>query len=252
MSVAPYADGMSRAAILARLRALVRSQSTRAFRDAVRQVPEQFRLMRRHRAGLRAAARSTDDEELRLHLASGGNAKSGWINIDLFQDADLTLDLRERLPFRDDSVRSIYSEHFFEHLAYPREVSAFLAEVLRVLAPGGTFSVGIPSVELALECYVRGEEWWFDANRAMWHPAWCDTRIHNINYLFRQGGEHKYAYDRETLIKVLEDAGFRDVRERDWTSQLDSEVRRGSLYVDAIKPGPSIMAAPRPRLSQPS
>ena len=64
--------------------------------------------------------------------------------------------------------------------------------------------------------------------------------MHQINYHFRQGTEHKYCYDFETLREVLEAAGFTDVRERPWDPALDAETRRGgTLYVDATRPDPS-------------
>jgi len=44
----------------------------------------------------------------------------------------------------------------------------------------------------------------FDISRIeWWGPKWCDTPMHCVNYLFRQGREHKYAYDEETLHRVL-------------------------------------------------
>jgi hypothetical protein len=62
--------------------------------------------------------------------------------------------------------------------------------------------------------------------------------MHCINYVFRQGNEHKYAYDFETLRDVVEKAGFRDVKRREFNADLDSEARRiGTLYIDAKKTG---------------
>ena len=73
--------------------------------------------------------------------------------------------------------------------------------------------------------------------RELWHPAWCDTRLHQINYHFRQGSQDKYAYDFETLAKVLADAGFVQVTRREFDPALDAENRRrGTLYVDGFKP----------------
>ena len=66
---------------------------------------------------------------------------------------------------------------------------------------------------------------------------WCDTRMHNLNYHFRQGAEHKYAYDYETLAVVLEQAGFDSVAKRPFDPKLDTASRReGTLYVDACAP----------------
>lgn len=110
-----------------------------------------------------------------LNLACGPNRKEGWINIDPTDGVDLQLDIRERLPFPDDSVEVICSEHFFEHLNYPgfadsnafaglelsgyqSEVSVFLRESYRVLVPGGLFGVGVPDPEQALIAYANRDE----------------------------------------------------------------------------------------------
>jgi len=59
--------------------------------------------------------------------------------------------------------------------------------------------------------------------------------MHHVNYLFRQGGEHKYAYDCETLALTLTRAGFREVSRREFDPALDSESRRESLFMKARK-----------------
>ena len=61
--------------------------------------------------------------------------------------------------------------------------------------------------------------------------------MHSVNYLFRQGTEHKYAYDLETLVRVLEQSGFEKVARREPEAGLDLEGRRShTLYVDGFKP----------------
>jgi predicted SAM-dependent methyltransferase len=217
-------------------RSLLRERTSKGLRQAVHTLAHEARMQRRHRTAVRQARALRLTSDLRLNLGCGPNLKAGWVNIDMGEEADLRLDLREDLPFLDDSVSLIYSEHFFEHLDYPTEVAHLLAEALRILVPGGRFSLGVPRVENALRDYVHGEDTWFKIVQADWHPSWCNTRMHNINYLFRQAGEHKYAYDKETLVTILAEAGFVDISERDWTGSIDSETRRGSLYVDAFKP----------------
>lgn len=190
--------------------------------------------MRAHREGVRKA--SLAKLPCMLHLGCGPNRKPGWVNIDLNPNADLRLDLREPFPFRDNCVSFVYCEHFFEHLDF-QEGIRFIRECLRVLLPGGRLSVGVPDAALCMEDYVKGDrEQWLKV-RDRYHPKWCTTPMHSANFFFRQNGEHKYVYDGETLIELITECGFYNVRRRSWDGALDLEARRdGTLYVDGEKP----------------
>src|SRR5262249_9555973 len=113
-----------------------------------------------------------------------------------------------------------------------------LRESYRVLVPGGLFSVAVPDAEVGLIAYATRDEPMFErAHRMRWCPDWCDTPMHQVNYMFRQGHEHKYAYDCESLARILEHAGFVEANRRDFDPALDSESRRvATLYMDARKP----------------
>ena len=114
----------------------------------------------------------------------------------------------------------------------------FLAECCRVLEPDGLFSVGVPDTEWPLLEYARvKDDGYFRMVKERWHPAWCETEIEHINYHFRQGTEHRFAYDYATLEKALARSGFGEIRRRDFDPELDSEDRRiGTLYAEATKP----------------
>ena len=216
---------------------LCEKYTSRGVLNALRQLHDELRIHKLHRASVKRAVRLSSTTKHRLNLACGPNRKEGWVNIDLTAGVDLQLDLRERFPFPDESVEVIYGEHFFEHLKYPSEVLSFLRECYRVLVPGGPFSVSVPDAESLLIAYANRNEQLFKLIRQMhWHPDWCDTAMHHVNYLFRQGDEHKYAYDCETLALILVHAGFVDVRRRDFDPSLDSESRRESLFIKARKP----------------
>ena len=217
---------------------------TAGVRSALHALWWELSTQRGHEASLQSAHRYHGQAHLKLHLGCGSEHKPGWINIDLRPDADLQLDVRETLPFTEGSVATIYSEHFFEHLEYPSEIVHLLRESLRVLEPGGVFSVGVPDAEEALVQYAQGKlpallQTWSQDKSLRWFPPWVwATPMHYINFFFRQGQEHKYAYDFETLARVLTEAGFADVKKRDFRPDMDSEHRRdGTLYVDAFKPG---------------
>jgi hypothetical protein len=58
-----------------------------------------------------------------------------------------------------------------------------------------------------------------------------------VNYVFRQGLEHKYAYDAETLGGVLRSVGFTAVVRRPFDPLIDAENHKiGSLCMRATKP----------------
>jgi hypothetical protein len=67
------------------------------------------------------------------------------------------------------------------------------------------------------------------------------TKMEMINIVFRQNGEHKYAYDSETLLLTLREAGFVDAvccrygESRNGTPPDSVKRRSESLYVEGIK-----------------
>jgi predicted SAM-dependent methyltransferase len=212
-------------------------QLNQGTREALRTLRSEVRVMRMHRRGVRKAAEYQGARGLKLHFGCGANLKPGFVNIDLAKGADLTLDLREKLPFADGSCLMIYSEHFLEHIDYPNGARALLRECYRALQRGGTFSVGVPDTEWPLLEYAgKRNDGYFDLVKRQWHPEWCKTRLEHINFHFRQGTEHKFAYDFETVESLLKSVGFTDVKRRACNPELDqSSWALGTLYVDAVK-----------------
>ena len=202
----------------------LRSKTTMGFRNALRQARYEWELSCRHQRSLKKAANFSQALPIQLNLGCGPNPKKGWLNIDLFErTADLQLDLREPWPFPDNSVSYIYSEHVFEHFDFHREVPYFLAEALRVLEPGGVFDVVVPDTEEPLRAYGDPKSSYWSTLAKRWHPEWCQTELDHINYHFRQDGEHKYAWDLDTLTRSLKRAGFQCVVRREFDSGMDTK-----------------------------
>jgi len=192
------------------------------------------------RMGLRKAGKMEFPRPCRLNIGCGPNVKEGWVNIDLAPSADLRIDVRRRMPFPDASCEVVYAEHFFEHLVYPDESIPFLRECFRVLQNRGVIHIGVPDSRYVVESCMKDPvdpEFLKRAGDPTWcYPAYCRTGFEFINFHFRLGGDHKYAYDFATLKAHLESVGFCNVREREPDPRLDTESRAdGSLYVTAQK-----------------
>jgi predicted SAM-dependent methyltransferase len=226
------------------IKAAIKHRLPRGIGEAVRLLVHELRILWQHSRGVRKSRQYTHSSGLKLNIGCGPNIKPGWVNIDLGPNVDLTLDMRRSIPLPTGSASCIYSEHFFEHLENPPSVQTFLLEAYRLLESGGLFSVGVPDTEWIIRDYnglpykehKPGE--WLKFVKGGLHPDCCYTPLDHINFHFRQFTEHKYAYDYVTLAHVLEQAGFTDIRQRDFDPSLDAQSRKiGTLYVDARKPG---------------
>src|SRR5262249_360363 len=152
------------------------------------------------------------------------------------------------LPFDDSSVSFIFAEHVFEHFS-PATATVFLAECRRTLRSGGVLRIIVPDAGMYLSHYRDGWDEIAEARPLIrTNGAYKDrlgrsyrTKMEFINEVFRQGVEHKYAYDDETLMMKLHDAGFTQVIRQSFglsaagKPPLDTPERRGdSLYLEAI------------------
>jgi predicted SAM-dependent methyltransferase len=173
----------------------------------------------------------------RIFLEVGAGNKKGvndWFTIDLKRNCDIFWDLRKGIPFPDESVSKIYSSHFFEHLTFS-EGQNFLDECLRVLTKGGIFSICVPNARLYIEAYLNSDldtEKFFD-----YKPAYNNTtKIDYVNYTAYMDGQHKYMFDQENLIYILESKGMRNVHLREFDPSIDLEERDyESIYAEAEK-----------------
>jgi len=197
--------------------------------------------------------------DLKLHIGCGPQLIEGWINIDV-HPAPLSLNVLRGLPFANGSVRRVFVSHLLEHLFYPVDVQSFLAELRRVLQPGGRVRFVVPDIARCIEAYVQRDAAFFASRREFW-PWWPKdpTRLEDFLAYAGAGPEpaylfeaHKYGYDFETLQKVLLAAGFGGVVESTFMGSEDAELRvdessavararygdrHYSLFVEAVAPG---------------
>jgi SAM-dependent methyltransferase len=62
-------------------------------------------------------------------------------------------DIRQPLPFPDNTFDAVYALHIIEHLT-PEEGNRFVAEIFRVLKPDGIFRVSTPDLEDGVRAYL--------------------------------------------------------------------------------------------------
>jgi predicted SAM-dependent methyltransferase len=151
----------------------------------------------------------------KLHIGCGGFALPGWLNSDLSplnRGGIVNIDATEQLPFPDNSVDYIFSEHIIEHLAYA-EGKFFLSECWRVLKPGGVCRVATPRLELLIDIYsdTAGRyDSYIRTSFDRWVGGDLFSRALVINNFFHNWG-HRCIYDYETLTGVLARAGFAQI-----------------------------------------
>ena len=167
--------------------------------------------------------------------------------------------LRKKLPFPDSSFDAVYSSHTVEHL-HRNQALALLREAFRVLKPGGICRTLVPDLGALIKEY-RGEG---PANgygpTAEGDPArrLCQKLLMRHEEQHQQGliyslytsrtdfHTHKWMYDGASLVKLMTEAGFANVRERGYREteipQLDLVESPGRVLdgagvpVEGIKP----------------
>lgn len=173
----------------------------------------------------------------KLNLGSGDVLLKGFINIDLHPKADVRQDLRQPLPYAENTIDYIYSEHFIEHLTYD-EARRLMNECYRVLKPCGVIRIATPDLDHLIDKYQNGWQYqkWLE------HPDYkfITSAGMMINYAVRAWG-HKYIWNAADLYTILKQAGFSSAEDRilneSWYQELRNlEIREDStLIMEAMK-----------------
>lgn len=163
---------------------------------------------------------------IKVHLGPGQkNYLSGWVNVDantFSGKCDLWVDLRNPLPFHDNSLDAVYSHHMIEHLP---NIAFHLAQVFRCLKPGAVYRVGGPNGDSAISKFLENDGNWFgdfpDRRTSI------GGRLENFIFC-RQ--EHLTILTRSFLEELLKDAGFTNIRQCQPTKETHFPV----LFSDCL------------------
>lgn len=147
------------------------------------------------------------------------NSRTGWVNFDIRPTAhhgvapDVVADMFH-MPFRNGCADYVVSHHTIEHLGCG-EADGFIAEVLRVLRPSGSFLVFVPDMRALAQRYLTHQ---------------FDPQLYFCNiYGAYQGSEydrHKWGYDRDCLTEYLRRWPWRIVGAFDWRPIAGADIAR--------------------------
>lgn len=210
--------------------------------------------------------------DVRLNIGCGPVQPKNWINIDNSNRAKLasrlpwvdnllillgllpatefthetrTVDVRKKLPFKDNSVTAVYTGELLEHLTQA-EGKFFLRECFRVLKLGGTLRIRVPDNYRFWKNYTQDFERNYNRPREVWsdeHARWVRMFFDDIcvkkSWLTSMGHYHKWMYDEITLIHEFEHAGFTHVERRALHDSRIPDVAlvetREDLIIEGVK-----------------
>jgi SAM-dependent methyltransferase len=175
----------------------------------------------------------------------GGGGGGGGAPIYFLQQ-----DATKRLPFNDQSLQFVFSEHFVEHIAAD-DCVRFLAEARRLLRPGGLLRLSTPDFALFAEHYLRERGVGATGAAAaggffarhydcvtlsvglpVLHAGMSSRPMDLVNTLFRSY-DHTYIYDWDQLLFVAHAAG--------WTTENGCTVARAA-FRESVLPGGAPLA----------
>jgi len=229
MAFGPFAEVemVKRTGIGVERRLMALLAATDGIRSQLAELRTPFIAPQLAKLGLEASTR-----DIKLHIGCGKGLLDGWVNLDIYP-APLSTNVLWGLPFPDGTVQCVFVSHLLEHLFFPRDVRPFLAEVRRVLTPGGVVRVVVPDLETCIEAYVSRNAEFFASRRETWSwwPA-NPTRLEDFLAYAGAGAEpaylfesHKFGYDFETLEKTLFDAGFTGVVRSEYMQSEHESLR---------------------------
>ena len=147
---------------------------------------------------------------LQLHLGCGGNKLEGFLNCEFraTEAADLVMDCGKLSRFKDNSVSTVFSHAFFEHL-YRKQQVPLLKDCFRILKDNGSVVfLGLSDFEVYAQAYI-------DKNPGIASEVFdlFDLYRHShgdpemgIGYWLEQ--LHKSLFDKQYVEDLLRKSGF--------------------------------------------
>jgi len=155
---------------------------------------------------------------IKVNLGSWKRNFPGWINVDLhdYPHVHFKKNVDDLSMFDDDSIDLLYASHVLEYFSL-KQAPQVLQEWNRVLKEGGVLKVCVPDFEALAKAYQKYGDV-ISMQGSLY--ATIDPPV----ILQGQYVHHKAMYDFKLLKRMLEEAGFTDIKRYDWKEFLPEGV----------------------------
>lgn len=174
--------------------------------------------------------------------------QKAWRVMDIAPASDIPYDLNsgKLVPLCDMVVGNYYTSHTLEHVR-PEYVRFVFSELHRTMVPGGRIRIVVPDFKQACKWYLADDPMLHNKQGPASHKHTPPTPLGRLMcWAYSPDRKHSHghhmAYDYETLEYLLQQAGFKDVRE--WRFRVSGSAvfialdmpryERFSLYVEAV------------------
>lgn len=196
---------------------------------------------------------------LKLNIGAGIWGVKDWRILDYYKEADFCTDLRkmEKIKIEDNMIEKAFSSHCIEHLS-DEHIEHLFSEMHRCIKPNGIFRIGCPDADKAFNAYKENNTQWFNWLK----ESHIGEMLLNtfVSYESKSGGPkasaelvkekfeslskdefinwaislvdetrpyiaHRNAIYFEKLKKMLEKAGFKNIKRSYYQKSNDKELR---------------------------
>jgi len=142
----------------------------------------------------------------KVNIGCGTNKIEGWENYDVntATGAEI-LDIRNPLPFGDNTVDFYFAEHVVEHVNY-KQAWDFFDEAYRTMKSGSVMRIIVPCIIKQYES--RNSPDFKDYIEYYNKRGWSDKTLKGVSKSVLFNHEHEMAWSKDLMVGMLNVIGF--------------------------------------------
>lgn len=162
----------------------------------------------------------------RLQVGCGNVILKGWLNLTYEKREEygriknrqgglwLNFNALNPLPIPKESIQYLAASHFIEHIDLNAGLE-FLKRVFPLMRSGGVIRLSCPDLELYASHYLRKDKGFFEDPAIRKACTFKNAATYGEIFIakaYDSGGAHRWFYDAQSLIHILEKNGFKQAR----------------------------------------